>query len=207
MKKRTLSDKRKPRIRREFDPKKYCILTLLCNAILAGGLFLAATFHFSSINYGMKNAKLRSEIEELKSKKRRLLLLREISLSPSAIEKAAREIGLREVTPASIEVVSYKKPQLSELNTKQEIEIDMSVKVFKTAKTEKNKFTVLPVNFVQSSREIAKKDINDINKINERTENGITDEAMNRYGADENEGNSQISCGLMEKNQAKCEEK
>jgi hypothetical protein len=65
-----------------------CILTLVC------GFFFAARQHFSSMDYGMKNSRLRRQVDELEAEKRRLLLAREISLSPGEIKKAARKTGL-----------------------------------------------------------------------------------------------------------------
>ena len=95
------------------------------------GFFLAATNHFSSMDYGMRNAKLRRQIEEIESRNRRLLLTREISLSPSGIKKAGRKIGLSEMTVTNIEVVAKTKPaqnsSLSNVKKKVETPISMSI--------------------------------------------------------------------------------
>ncbi len=100
--------KRESMVRRERDPIpwKYCFLTLLCGLFLVGGFFWAARQHFASMDYGMKNAKLRSQIDELESEKRRLTLSREISLSPNEIKKAARKLGLEAMTAENIEIVA-----------------------------------------------------------------------------------------------------
>jgi len=42
----------------------------------------------------MKNSKLRKQIEDLEAEKRRLILARQISLSPNELRKAAKKIGL-----------------------------------------------------------------------------------------------------------------
>lgn len=99
--------KRSSRVRRKKDPIpwKYCFLTLICGLLLVGGFFWAARQHFASMDYGMKNAKLRKQIEELKSEKRRLTLSREISHSPAEIKKAASKLGLTTMTAENIEVV------------------------------------------------------------------------------------------------------
>jgi len=112
MKKRKVLRKRKPRVRRERDPIpwKYCILTLICGLLFVSGFFLAATNHFSSMAYGMKNSKLRRQIEGIKSRNRRLLLSREISLSPSGIKEAGRKIGLSDMTVTNIEIAAKTKP-------------------------------------------------------------------------------------------------
>lgn len=65
-----------------------CVLTLVC------GFFFAARQHFSSMDFGMKNSRLRRQVDELEAEKRRLLLAREISLSPMEIKKAAKKSGL-----------------------------------------------------------------------------------------------------------------
>lgn len=83
---------------RERDPIpwKYCFLTLVCGSFLVVGFLGAARQHFASIDYGIKNSKLRKQLSELETEKRRLLLAREVALSPVEIKKAARRIGLVE---------------------------------------------------------------------------------------------------------------
>ena len=99
-------NERAPQPRRERDPIpwRYCFLALICGVLLVGGFFLAARQHFSAIDYGIKNAKLRREKENLEAEQQRLKLAREVTLSPSEIKKAARKIGLREMTASNIEV-------------------------------------------------------------------------------------------------------
>jgi outer membrane biosynthesis protein TonB len=58
------------------------ILTLLCACVLAAGFFYAARQHFSTIDLGLKNSKLRKQIDDLESERRRLVLAKEVSLSP-----------------------------------------------------------------------------------------------------------------------------
>jgi len=72
---------------------RYRLLTLVCGALLISGLFFAARQHFSSIDISIKNSRLRKQSEELIADKRRLLLSKEIALSPSEIKKAAQKIG------------------------------------------------------------------------------------------------------------------
>jgi hypothetical protein len=116
MKKRNLpKNKTGEKIRREKDPIpwRYCLLTLICGVFLVGGFFLAARSHFSSIDFGIKNSGLKKQIEDLESEKRRLTLLKEIALSPAEIKKAAKKIGLTEMTASSFEMVrsSNEKPE------------------------------------------------------------------------------------------------
>ena len=89
---------------REPIPWKYCLLTLGCGLILVVGFFFAARSHFASIDFGIKNSKLRKQIEELEADKRRLILSKEIALSPGEIKKAAKKLGLAEMTASNIEV-------------------------------------------------------------------------------------------------------
>lgn len=69
-------------------------LVFICILMLVSGFFFAARQHFSSMDFGMKNARLRRQVDELEAEKRRLLLAREISLSPAQIKKAAKKTGL-----------------------------------------------------------------------------------------------------------------
>lgn len=89
---------------RDPIPWKYCLLTLTCGLILVVGFFLAARQHFSSIDFGIKNSKLRKQIENLEAEKRRFILAKEIALSPAEIKKAAQKLGFREMSASNIEV-------------------------------------------------------------------------------------------------------
>jgi hypothetical protein len=107
MKKRNLpKDTNREKVRREKDPIpwRYCLLTLVCGVFLVGGFFLAARSHFSSMDFGIKNSSLKKQIEDLESEKRRLLLLKEIAMSPTEIKKAAKKLGLTEMTASSFQV-------------------------------------------------------------------------------------------------------
>ncbi|MBK8467477.1 MAG: hypothetical protein IPL32_16800 [Chloracidobacterium sp.] len=76
-----------PRLR-TYSLMFVCAVTLVC------GFFFAARQHFSSMDFGMKNSRLRKQVDDLEAEKRRLLLAREISLSPNEIKKAAKKTGL-----------------------------------------------------------------------------------------------------------------
>jgi hypothetical protein len=67
---------------------------LVCGLLLVSGFFFAGRQHFSSMDYGMKNSRLRRQVDELEAEKRRLMLAREVSLSPNEIKKAAKKSGL-----------------------------------------------------------------------------------------------------------------
>ncbi len=69
-------------------------LMFVCLLVVVSGFFFAARQHFSSMDYSMRNSKLRKQLDDLQSEKRRLLLAREVSLSPAEIKKAARKLGV-----------------------------------------------------------------------------------------------------------------
>ena len=109
--KKATSPQRRSNVRRQRDPLpwKYCFLTLVCGLLLVAGFFWAARSHFASMDYGMKNAELRKQIEDLQSENRRLQLSREIALSPAEIKKAAKKLGLTAMTAENIEIVGTPK--------------------------------------------------------------------------------------------------
>ena len=74
----------------------FMLLVIVCACVVAAGFFFAARQHFTSMDYGFKNSKLREQLQNLETEKRRLLLAREVALSPLAIRKAASSIGLRQ---------------------------------------------------------------------------------------------------------------
>jgi hypothetical protein len=79
-------------------PWRYCVLTLICGLLLITGFFFAARQHFSSIDYSIKNSRLRRQLNELEADKRRLTLAKEIALSPAEIKKVAKKIGFTETS-------------------------------------------------------------------------------------------------------------
>jgi hypothetical protein len=90
--------------------------------VIAAGFFLAARQHFMSMDYGFKNSKLKKQLEDLEAEKRRLVLAREVSLSPTELRKAAsRAASIRaaaqkaEAVPAAA-VKSDVKPDEAKLS-------------------------------------------------------------------------------------------
>ena len=78
------------------EPKRWRTFLLMgvCLTLLVSGFFFAGRQHFSSMDYGMKNSKLRNEIIKLEAEKLRLVHTREVSLSPGEIRKAAKRAGI-----------------------------------------------------------------------------------------------------------------
>lgn len=70
------------------------LLMSVCVTLLISGFFFAGRQHFSSMDYGMKNSKLRNQIAQLEAEKLRLIHAREVSLSPGEIRKAAKKAGI-----------------------------------------------------------------------------------------------------------------
>ena len=89
---------------RDPIPWRQCLLTLVCGLFLVVGFFGAASQHFSSIDFGIKNSKLRKQVDELEAEKRRMLLTKEVVLSPGEIKKSAKKIGFTEMSASNIEV-------------------------------------------------------------------------------------------------------
>lgn len=65
-----------------------------CGIVLLSGFFFAGKQHFSSMEYGIRNSKLRKELDDLRAEKQRLLYTREVALSPNQIKKAASKAGI-----------------------------------------------------------------------------------------------------------------
>ena len=78
------------------EPKRWRTYSMIfvCGAVIASGFFFAARQHFTSMDYGMRNSKLRKQVDDLEAEKRRLMLARENSKSPVEIKKAAKKAGL-----------------------------------------------------------------------------------------------------------------
>ncbi|MBA3351781.1 MAG: hypothetical protein H0U23_05045 [Blastocatellia bacterium] len=92
-------------------PWTFVLLVIVCACVVGTGFFFAARQHFNSIDYGIKNSKLRDQLQNLEAEKRRLLLAREVALSPVSMRKAARGLGLRESSEmAQAVTVSAKAP-------------------------------------------------------------------------------------------------
>ena len=89
----------------------FVLLVILCACFVATGFFFAARQHFTAMEFSMKNSKLRDQIRSLETEKRRLELAREVAVSPTAIRKAARGLGLRETDEPGPVLASAKPEQ------------------------------------------------------------------------------------------------
>lgn len=78
---------------RGFSPKNIVVVASFV-LLFAAGAFHAASQHFRAIDYSMKNSRLKKQIDELRAEKRRLLLAKEVAMSPSEIDRTAKRLGL-----------------------------------------------------------------------------------------------------------------
>ncbi|MFZ1702430.1 MAG: hypothetical protein WBO10_10530 [Pyrinomonadaceae bacterium] len=96
MNKREKRSTRRIKVNRpEARPKRFRTYFLIasCALLLVSGFFFAGRQHFSSMDYGMKNSKLRRQVDLLQAEKRRLMLAREVSLTPNEIKKAIQKVS------------------------------------------------------------------------------------------------------------------
>jgi hypothetical protein len=73
----------------------YVAVTVACVCFLAIGFFFAARQHFTAMDLGIKNSKLRKQLEEMEGENRRLVLAREVVRSPLEMKRIAARRGLR----------------------------------------------------------------------------------------------------------------
>ena len=128
-------------------PWRYCVLTLFCGLLLISGFFFAARQHFASIDYSIKNSRLRRQLDELEADKRRLVLAKEIALSPAEIKKVAKRIGFTETAdkiaaavPASLNSAvkpSAEKAKQAISNKIEDVKKAIETPVKEAVKTEK----------------------------------------------------------------------
>src|SRR5215207_3240340 len=105
-------------------PWTFVLLVIMCTCVVAAGFFFAARQHFTSMEFGIKNSKLREQVRNLEAEKRRLLLAREVASSPVAIRKAARGLGLHQSTgemaaiPVTVSKPASKAPTASTISVR-----------------------------------------------------------------------------------------
>jgi hypothetical protein len=110
-----MKNTRKTKSPKSLKPVRNFCLMLLCGAIMIGGFFFAARQHFVSMDYGMKNSKLRRQLDELEAEKRKLLFHREVSVSPAELKRSAKKAGLFDSNG-----VAAPRPELASVPAKQQ---------------------------------------------------------------------------------------
>ena len=81
-------------------------ISVVCVAVVAAGFFFAARQHFATMEFGLKNSQLRKQVENLEAERRRLILAKEMSLSPASIKQTASKLGFKEqlaAPPSTVE--------------------------------------------------------------------------------------------------------
>jgi len=120
-------------------------MTGLMGAIIVSGFFFAARQHFLSWDYGMKNSRLRKQLDDLETEKRRLLLARENSSSPTEVKRSAKKLGLFDTLS---EVVP--RPELASFTSPARPENIVEAKVTKTVDSKPLNYTVVPASIKTS---------------------------------------------------------
>jgi cell division protein FtsL len=102
--KRFPEQQRNARVTRSRDVSALSRLALLlfCGLVLASGFVFAAKQHFAAVQYGYKSEDLRRERTKLLQDNQLLSLEKERVSSPSRLEPAARELGLKPATAGQI---------------------------------------------------------------------------------------------------------
>lgn len=111
MKKRNTQTRRSNnrRTERARIPFGTILITFICGCVIIAGIFFAASQHFSAMNIGMQNSKLRKQLDDFQAENRRLTLSKEIAMSPGQVRKLAREIGMNDSDIADQPVIKLKE--------------------------------------------------------------------------------------------------
>jgi hypothetical protein len=116
-------------------PWRSVLLTFVCACMLAAGFFYAARQHFSTIDLGLKNSKLRRQIEDLESERRRLVLAKEVSQSPVEFARNARDRFKTkpEIEPQAQETATIEKKEVPSSPVPQPVSVQISLREAKKA--------------------------------------------------------------------------
>jgi hypothetical protein len=136
---------------------QYYAIAIVCCVVLVAGFFFAARQHFSSMEYGLQNSKLRRQLDELQSEKRRLLLNREVAISPIELRKAIRRIGFVDTPSTQFENIRIQSSaaQRSVIKTVEQIKAPADKTANKILKTVINAPVNRPSGNKQARRESA----------------------------------------------------
>lgn len=96
----------------------YYLAAAVACTVLVAGFFLAARQHFSSVDFGIKNSRLRRQLDELQSEKRRLLLTKEVTMSPGEVRKAAKRVGFVDAPQAQLASFTGSSPASGKMTAK-----------------------------------------------------------------------------------------
>ena len=108
-------------------------LTAAGGLVIVAGLFVAGRQHFSSMDFSIRNSRLRKQVDDLQSEKRRLLLAREVAQSPTEIIKAAKRVGLGQLSAVSGEIEKISGQIKAKADVAQELPKTKPTGIVKTA--------------------------------------------------------------------------
>ena len=93
--------------------KFHKIVLTTCFALLFVGYFVAAKVHFASMQVNYESETLRSQLTQLDAEKRKLIIAKETASDPAHISRAARGLGLENMTARNVEGFSPDKQELA----------------------------------------------------------------------------------------------
>jgi hypothetical protein len=116
----------------------YYVIATICCVMIAAGFFFAARQHFSSMEFSLQNSRLRQQLDELQSEKRRLLVSREVTLTPGELRKAVRRIGFLDsptgpTLPDTMQNPTDRNSVIKSVNDSKTAETKAGTKVVRTA--------------------------------------------------------------------------
>lgn len=89
--------------------KLYLVMVII-SVVIVAGFFLSGKQHFSSWDFSIRNSKLRKQIDELETEKRRLILAREVANSPNELKRAVSRLMPAKAAPAAVPALAVKTP-------------------------------------------------------------------------------------------------
>jgi hypothetical protein len=159
-------------------PWRYFMMMVLCGLFLIVGFFFAARQHFSAIDYGIKNSRLRKQIDELETEKRQLMLAKEIALSPAEIKKAAKKMGLSAMTASNIEAFrgvdkpAQEQPKAEKIvAVKPDVKLPINAVAIQTSAKKAPEKEIKPEKLQKAEKRIEKKPEKRSGDMRERTVN------------------------------------
>ncbi len=132
MKKRNASQSKLSNARRPDSkriPVGTILITFVCGCMIVAGIFFAASQHFSSMNIGMQNSKLRKQLDDFQAENRRLSLAKEIAMSPGQVKKLAQEIGMRDSDISGEPIIKLKETKVETAELKENAAKDDEPKI------------------------------------------------------------------------------
>lgn len=139
---------------------RYFLVVLVCGFVIAAGFFFAARQHFASMDYSIKNSRLKKQIEDLEAENRRLQLAREVALSPTEIRKASRAAVIRasatSANTPSVQKISLRDSSAPRISVSPAVLSDSAGSLSKTKRPASAAKSDTPVNAAKKPSNIAK---------------------------------------------------